>query len=201
MYTIRSDKPLDRITLVVLKALHMIAAKHKANYFIIGATARDILMTHVFGIHAGRATRDVDFAIALEDWNQFDIIKKAFIDGGDFQSVAGESHRLYFKQNEFGTAYPLDLIPFGRIERAGNRIAWPAASSLALLMRRPEDRRWIAVVSDDCDLTRLFCVISESELVLMIEDMVRLLCTKVDGPGYLAATSGLLSNRQASLRY
>ena len=125
MYTTRSDKPLDRITLVVLKALHMIAAKHKASYFIIGATARDILMTHVFGIHAVRATRDVDFAIALEDWNQFDIIKKAFIDGGDFQSVAGESHRLYFKQNEFGTAYPLDLIPFGRIERAGNRIAWP----------------------------------------------------------------------------
>jgi hypothetical protein len=36
-------------------------------------------------------------------------------------------------------------------------IAWPAASSLALLMRRPEDRRWIAVFSDDCDLLRRAC--------------------------------------------
>lgn len=37
MYTTRSDKPLDPITLVVVKALHLIAAKHKASYFIIGA--------------------------------------------------------------------------------------------------------------------------------------------------------------------
>ncbi|MES2535000.1 MAG: nucleotidyl transferase AbiEii/AbiGii toxin family protein [Pseudomonadota bacterium] len=125
MYTTRRDKPLDRITLAVLKALHLIAAKHKASYFIIGATARDILMTHVFGIGAGRATRDVDFAIALKDWHRFEIIKKEFIDCGDFQTAADEAHRLYYRPNEFGTAYPLDLIPFGGIEQPGNTIAWP----------------------------------------------------------------------------
>lgn len=125
MYTTRNDKPLEPITLVVLKALHLIAAKQKASYFIIGATARDILMTHVFGINAGRATRDVDFAIALEDWHQFEIIKKEFVDRGDFQQAAGEAHRLYYRQSQFGTVYPLDLIPFGRIESAGHNIAWP----------------------------------------------------------------------------
>src|SRR5690606_15330712 len=35
-------------------------------------------------------------------------------------------------------------------------MAWPAASSLALLMRRPEDRRWIAEPREDWDLFRLF---------------------------------------------
>ena len=125
MYTILSDKPLDPVTLVVLTILHQIAKKQKASYFIIGATARDILMTHIFGIHAGRATRDVDFAIALENWNQFDIVKQAFVDSGDFQQAGGGAHRLYYRHREFGTAYPMDLLPFGVIEGAGHNIAWP----------------------------------------------------------------------------
>lgn len=125
MYKIRADRPLSQVTLVVLKALHLIAEKHNASYFIIGATARDILMTHVFGIEAGRATRDVDFAIALENWQQFETIKQAFIVAGDFEATKGEAHRLYYRPGQFGSAYPLDLIPFGAIEQSGHTIAWP----------------------------------------------------------------------------
>src|SRR5688572_21937647 len=61
-------------------------------------------------------------------------------------------------------------------------IAWPAASSLALLMRRPEDRRWMAVFNDDWDALRLFCVSSERLLVLMTCAMNRLLVAKVVYP-------------------
>lgn len=125
MYKVRNDRPLNPVTLEVLKALHLITGKHQVSYFIIGATARDILMTHVFGIGAQRATRDVDFAIALEDWEQFEFIKNEFIASGDFEPVASAAHRLNYKQNEFGFAYPLDLIPFGRIESDTNEIAWP----------------------------------------------------------------------------
>jgi predicted nucleotidyltransferase len=125
MYTIRNDKPLDPVTLVVLKTLHQIAKKNRASYFIIGATARDILMTHIFGIDAGRATRDVDFAIALENWEQFKIIKQKFVDSGDFYQAADGAHRLYYRHSEFDTAYPMDLIPFGGLESAGHNIAWP----------------------------------------------------------------------------
>jgi predicted nucleotidyltransferase len=125
MYRILNDKPLNPVTLVVLRTLQKIAEKFRADYFVIGATARDILMSHVFGIDVGRATRDVDFAIALEDWHQFDAIKNELMVLGDFQPAAGQSHRLYYRQNEHGIAYPLDLIPFGRIERPGNFIAWP----------------------------------------------------------------------------
>lgn len=82
-------------------------------------------MTHVFGIDAGRATRDIDFAIALKDWQQFETIKKEFVDSGVFLPAADQAHRLYYRQQEFGTAYPLDLIPFGEIQDAGHQIAWP----------------------------------------------------------------------------
>lgn len=124
MYTTRKDKPLDAVTMAVLARLQSIAQRNAMAYFVIGATARDIVMTHVFGIDAGRATRDVDLAIALENWQQFAAVKQDFIDSGDFQAGT-QAHRLYFQQDRHGIAYPVDLIPFGAIERAGNEIAWP----------------------------------------------------------------------------
>lgn len=124
MYTTRKDKPLDAVTMAVLARLLSIAQRNSMAYFVIGATARDIVMTHVFGIDAGRATRDVDLAIALENWQQFAAVKQDFIDSGDFQAGT-QAHRLYFQQDRHGIAYPVDLIPFGAIERAKNEIAWP----------------------------------------------------------------------------
>lgn len=86
MYTTRKDKPLDPLNFAILARVDLIAQQNNMAYFVIGATARDLVMAHVFGIDAGRATRDVDLAIALEDWRQFDAIKQSFIDTGDFES-------------------------------------------------------------------------------------------------------------------
>jgi hypothetical protein len=52
-------------------------------------------------------------------------------------------------------------------------IARPAASSLALLTRRPEDRRCIEVARADCEVVRLRCALSETTLVLMVWGMVQ----------------------------
>jgi hypothetical protein len=54
-------------------------------------------------------------------------------------------------------------------------IARPAASSLALLTRRPEDRRCIEVASEDWLVLRLRCALSETTLVLMVMGMASLL--------------------------
>ncbi len=50
-------------------------------------------------------------------------------------------------------------------------IARPAASSAALLMRRPEDRRVNDCDSSDCEPFRLFCATIESMLVLRTSDI------------------------------
>jgi predicted nucleotidyltransferase len=68
MYKTDARRPVNPVTLVILRTLQEIAEAYGARHFIIGATARDIVMTHVFGIDVQRATRDVDFAIALENW-------------------------------------------------------------------------------------------------------------------------------------
>lgn len=56
MYKIRTDKPLNPVTLNILDTVRRTAETFGAGHFIIGATARDLLMTHVFGIDAGRAS-------------------------------------------------------------------------------------------------------------------------------------------------
>ncbi len=56
-----------------------------------------------------------------------------------------------------------------------SEMARPAASSLALLMRRPEDRRWMEVLSDDWLRLRLRWAVSELMLVLMVDAMAELL--------------------------
>jgi hypothetical protein len=37
------------------------------------------------------------------------------------------------------------------------------------LMRKPDDRRCIDVLSDACELARLRCAVSDATLVLMVE--------------------------------
>jgi len=51
-------------------------------------------------------------------------------------------------------------------------MARPAASSLALLMRRPEDRRCSYVVSEACEVLRLRCEFRDEMLVLIFCAMV-----------------------------
>ena len=54
-------------------------------------------------------------------------------------------------------------------------IARPAASSFALLMRRPVERRCSEVCNEACEVFRLRCALSELALVLMTDDMKYLL--------------------------
>lgn len=125
MYAVRTDRPLKPEILNILKALQAVTAKLGFSYFLVGATARDVLMTHVFGLEVQRATHDVDFAVALEDWRSFDALKSELLGTGDFEPADGRMHLLRYKPQEFENAFPLDLIPFGGIEQKPHEIAWP----------------------------------------------------------------------------
>ena len=61
----------------VMKALDL-------PYFIVGAMARDILLTHVFGLATGLATRDLDIGIAMRDWDEFDAVVAKLVDDSEF---------------------------------------------------------------------------------------------------------------------
>ncbi len=101
-----------------MRALHM-------KYFLCGAMARDILLLHVHGIKTGAATKDVDFGIAVETWEQFETIKATLTATGRFEAVPQIAHRLYYKITPQSSGYPIDIIPFGGVEGPPNLIEWP----------------------------------------------------------------------------
>ena len=126
MLCVPPDRPVDPLTVDVLRAVDPLARELQIPYFVVGAMARDILLTHVFGIKTGLGTRDVDFAVAVQNWPQFDLIKTRLIETGKFQA-AGQTHRLLYQIREGSNGYPLDIIPFRGAEQAGNLIVWPPA--------------------------------------------------------------------------
>lgn len=64
---IRDDRPLNPIIIDILHSVAADASAEGIDYMLVGATARDIPLNHVFGIVARRATYDVDFAVAVRD--------------------------------------------------------------------------------------------------------------------------------------
>ncbi len=121
----KADRPVDPVTLSVIRAIHRASVKFGFPVFIVGATARIILLENIFGLNAGRATLDVDFAFALEDWDQFRALKQYLVTNLTFQESDRTAHRLLFNSPELAHKITVDLIPFGKIETESNKIAWP----------------------------------------------------------------------------
>lgn len=131
------DCPLDSVMLELFR--HMRATG--VDYFLVGATARDILLTKVFGQSAGRATRDVDLAVAVHDWLHFERLKQALEDSGQFKRVAGNASRLHYQPEGIGPAYPLDLIPYGGVEDGSSQFAWPPDMTVIMSVAGYADAR------------------------------------------------------------
>jgi predicted nucleotidyltransferase len=104
-----------------------IAKQNRLPYFIIGATARDIIFEHAYGIKAPRATKDIDLAVQVSTWADFEQLKKGLAATGHFAYTKMAQRLLY--QNEI----PVDIVPFGTIEKQGS-IFWPPEYSIKMTM-------------------------------------------------------------------
>ena len=109
----------------VAGALQAVAAPLGIEFFLMGAAARDLILRHAHGIEAPRATEDVDFAVMVRDWQAYDALRTALIASGEFSARPGPAtHRL-----RHTSGLPLDIVPFGGVERADRTIAWPPEHS------------------------------------------------------------------------
>lgn len=120
-----STKPELRGLARIVGALQAVAAPLGVGFFLMGAAARDLILRHVHGIEAPRATEDVDFAVMVRDWHAYDALRAALIAGGEFSARPGPAtHRL-----RHTSGLPLDIVPFGGVERADRTFAWPPEHS------------------------------------------------------------------------
>ncbi|MFM0738475.1 nucleotidyl transferase AbiEii/AbiGii toxin family protein [Paraburkholderia xenovorans] len=141
-----SSLPLDPIpnrplpTLVVELLRHVAATAHAArvDWFVGGATARDIMLTHVHGIEVTRATADVDIGVNVESWTGHTALKQALVASGVFEQ-RGEAHRLYYRDPASGELMWLDIVPFGGVEGDIGSAAQPAGTAGASEIAWPPD--------------------------------------------------------------
>ncbi len=132
MLCVASERPVPSTTLAILALVDRVARELALDYFVTGAMARDILLYCVFGLDTGRATLDVDLAVALDSWPQFEEIKARLIKTGAFIPDKSITHRLLYRGGAEQTGHPIDLLPFGGVEQRPTKIAWPPDLSIVM---------------------------------------------------------------------
>lgn len=102
--------------------------KMEHDFYIIGATARDIIMQQMAGISSSRKTRDLDLAIAVPNWQEFDKIKNCLIADG-FKKDKTKHQRFYHAD------YEIDIVPYGYVAKEDDNIYWPPEETIAMSVK------------------------------------------------------------------
>src|ERR1700730_5478181 len=148
------NSAIDLSVVRVLRALDSIARSSRCEYFLAGATARDLILVNIHGLRPGRATRDIDFGIAVESWDHFARLKEGLIATGDFQSDRKALQRLIYSDQAAGFSLPVDLIPFRRLLSANSTIDWPPNRDIVMNVAGFEEALTSSVCMEiDADLS------------------------------------------------
>ena len=70
---------IDRPTINALSALKCESDALNIPFFIVGATARDLILKYGYGVEPLRMTRDIDLGVRVADWEQFNRLTDALI--------------------------------------------------------------------------------------------------------------------------
>ncbi|MFL1454004.1 nucleotidyl transferase AbiEii/AbiGii toxin family protein [Marinobacter sp. GN3S48] len=136
---------IDPIQLRTYEAITRVATERQVPFIIVGASARDLVMHHGYGASVQRATRDIDLAIQVPDWEGFDSIRESLIEEG--YTKTDIPHRLYDSQG-----IPLDIIPFGPLKDTDSKIAWPPDGDVKMVVmgfqEALENAVWVIVDRD-----------------------------------------------------
>lgn len=112
-----SDK-IEKYNLEILLKIKEITDNLKIEYFIVGATVRDIILNYIYDIIIYRATNDVDFAVRVKSWDEYRLLTEE-IEKAGFEKDDRIIHR-YRYQGKI-----IDFIPFGEVATEDSIIVWP----------------------------------------------------------------------------
>lgn len=98
-----------------------------SDFYIIGATARDIILSGIHKQASARRTADLDIAIAIKDWDKFNQISEELCKMEGVTKDPKLTQRFNFQK-----VYDIDIVPFGEIAKADNNIYWPPEEQFAM---------------------------------------------------------------------
>lgn len=118
-----SKKELENDLLYdTLQALNKCFTSMNLDLYVVGATARDMIMKLLDETESKRKTKDLDVAIALSDWSQFNNLCEVLQTNYFHKGKAKQ--KFYYKGEHHENDYEVDIVPFGEIAD-GEIIAWP----------------------------------------------------------------------------
>lgn len=124
---ITSEKIANPLLVELLKKLTDSFNRMGREFYVIGATARDIIIRQLIGTTSGRRTKDLDIAIAIPDWSVFDEIKEVLVADGFKKST-------YMRQRFYYGEYELDIVPYG-VAKEDDNIYWPPEEEIAMSVK------------------------------------------------------------------
>lgn len=126
--TISSEKIGNLLLVELLRKLTDSFNKMGREFYVIGATARDIIMQQLLDTESRRRTKDLDIAIAIPDWDTFEQVKQKLIADG-FEKSTDMQQRFFYGE------YELDIVPYGVVAKEDDNIYWPPEEVVAMSVK------------------------------------------------------------------
>ncbi|HUW08054.1 MAG TPA: nucleotidyl transferase AbiEii/AbiGii toxin family protein [Williamwhitmania sp.] len=125
-YNISSESINNPYLVKLLTQLTTFFQSRATPFYVIGATARDLMLQHN-QIKAVRMTRDLDIAIAIPDWAEYQKIEDELLALDGFKKDHQQRQRFIFMDS-----YELDIVPYGAIMKEQDKIFWPPDEEFAM---------------------------------------------------------------------
>ena len=126
--TISSEKIGNPLLIELLRKLTDSFGRMDREFYVIGATARDIIVQQLLDTASTRRTKDLDIAIAIPDWDAFEQIKERLVADG-FKKSNDMYQRFYYR------AYEVDIVPYGVVAKEDDNIYWPPEEVVAMSVK------------------------------------------------------------------
>ncbi len=120
---LRLRKKIPDYQLDILRSVFDASAKLDIQTFVVGATARDLIFEYVYDAKITRATEDIDFAVAVRSWAEYEKLKKALIETENFKNDKKNEQRIWWTGGR--DEMKIDLVPYGGLESPKGEIAFP----------------------------------------------------------------------------
>lgn len=110
-----------------LYTLKKVADSLNIPFFVVGASARDLILKHCYGIEPPRKTGDIDLGVEAANWQQFKELTESLIATGQFFPTK-ETQRFLCG------VILIDIVPFGPITDDNKKISWPPEHEIIMSM-------------------------------------------------------------------
>ncbi len=124
---------IDPLLIEIFDAIAGVVVARDIHYFVVGATARDMILSYGHDIEIKRATVDIDLGVEVADWDEFHALKNGLAATGRFEPTQSAQRLLYERD------LPIDIVPFGPLEHANKEISWPPDHSIRMNVLGFED--------------------------------------------------------------